>query len=329
MTRSPHGRALAATLEPIVGSVYFAKEAHDAFHALGHGPTTGPAMDAWGSAHWGAVLMTDYHAYFCGRGSVLGQPPGEVIAAAFGVFNPAIVVQAADEGWGIADPAAMREARDRGAVAQLRRILGDPPPGLERVNVLLEHAGSRLQLAGRPMYAGVVARGLPDEPMLRMWRLAERLREFRGDAFVHAFVHHGFDGCEIQVLTERLAGFPPKTYSATRGWTDEELEAAADRLSARGLLEDGALTEAGRRAREEVEKTVDGYCRPIEEALGAEGLVELVRLMQPWADTVRTCAGYYPSSPQEQVLHPSVNEWAVANGLHPFGHPVGVEAGPA
>ena len=320
MTRSPQGRALATTLEPIVGSVYFSPEAHAAFHALGHGPTTGQAADEWGSAHWGAVAMTDYHAYFCGRGALLGQAPGEVIASAFGVFNPAIVVPAAEAGWQIADPAAMWDARDRGAAAQLRRILGDEPAGIARANELLERAGSRLQLAGRPMYAGVVARGMPDEPVLRMWRLAERLREFRGDAFVHTFVHHGFDGCEIQVLTERLAGFPPKTYSASRGWSDEELDAAAARLAARGLLDiDGRATAAGAAAREEVEETVDRYCRAIEEAVPAPELVELIGLLQPWGDAVRAADGYYPSSPQQQVLHPSVDEWMTANGLHAFG----------
>ena len=319
MSRSPQGRALAAAIEPIAGSVYFAEEAHDAFHALGHGPTTGRADDEWGRSHWGTVLMTDYHAYFCGRGALLGRPPGEVIAAAFGVFNPAIVVAAAAEGWTIAEPEAMWDARDRGTAAQLRRILGDTPAGIDRANDLLERAGSRLQLAGRPMYAGVVARGLPDDPVLRLWRLAERLREFRGDAFVHAFVHHEFDGCEIQVLTERLAGFPPKSYSAGRGWTDAELDGADDRLTARGLLDAGGPTAAGRAAREEVEETVDRYCRPIEESLGEVAVVELVGLLQPWGDALRAGGGYYPSSPQQQVSHPSVDEWLIANGLHPFG----------
>ena len=242
-----------------------------------------------------------------------------MIASAFGVFNPAIVVAAASQGWTIAPPDAMWDALDQGTGAHLRRILGDPPAGIDRANELLERADSRLQLAGRPMYAGVVARGLPSDPVLRMWRLAERVREFRGDAFVHAFVHHGFDGCEIQVLTERLAGFPPKSYSATRGWTEAELDGADDRLTARGLLDAGGPTAAGRAAREEVEETVDRYCRPIEDSLGDAAIIELVRLMQPWGDAVRATQGYYPSSPQQQVLHPSVDEWLIANGLHTLG----------
>lgn len=206
-----------------------------------------------------------------------------------------------------------------GIVALLRRILGDAPAGIDRASVLLERAGSRLQLAGRPMYAGVMARGLPDDPVLRMWRLAERIREFRGDAFVHAFVHHEFDGCEIQVLTERLAGFPPKSYSATRGWTDTELDSADGRLTARGLLDADGPTAAGRAAREEVEETVDRYCRPIEDSLGHMAVVELVGLLQPWGDALRASGAYYPSSPQQQVLHPSVDDWLIGNGLHPLG----------
>ncbi len=324
MTVDAACRALSAALEPAVGSVYFAKEAHDAFAALGHGPTTGQMTGGWDKEHWGSVLMTDYFAYFCGRGSILGgQVPGEVIASAFGVFSPAAVKTATEAGWPIADAAAMRAARDRGAVAQLKRILGDRPEGLDRANALLELAGSRLRVEGRPMYAGVLAQGLPDEPVLRMWRLAERLREFRGDAFVHAFVHHGFDGCEIQVLTERLAGFPPHTYSVTRGWSAGELDAAAERLAGRGLLTAyGGPTDAGFAAREEVEETVDRYCRSMVDALGGDDggdLPELVGIFQAWNAKLRAEHGYYPSSPQEQVLHPAVNAWMVEHGLPPFG----------
>ncbi len=113
----------------------------------------------------------------------------------------------------------------------------------------------------------------------------------QGKLDVHAFVHHEFDGCEIQVLTERLAGFPPKSYSATRSWTDTELDGADGRLTARGLLEAGGPTAAGR---------------------------GLVGLLQPWGDALRAGGGYYPTSPQQQVLHSSVDEWLITNGPHPL-----------
>lgn len=71
-------------------------------------------------------------------------------------------------------------------------------------------------------------------------------------------------------------------------------------------------------AREAVEETVDAYCWPIEGALGGD-LPELVGALQKWGDALRANDGYYPSSPQEQVLHPDVQEWMRQHGLHPFG----------
>ena len=39
---SARSRVLAVALEPVVGSVYFAPEAHEAYAALGFGPSPGP-----------------------------------------------------------------------------------------------------------------------------------------------------------------------------------------------------------------------------------------------------------------------------------------------
>lgn len=76
MTRSAAGRALAAVVEPIVGSVYFSPEAHPAFVHLGHGPCTGQMPPGgWDRAHWGDVLITDFLAYFCGRGRSWARCP--------------------------------------------------------------------------------------------------------------------------------------------------------------------------------------------------------------------------------------------------------------
>jgi hypothetical protein len=141
---------LAAALEPLVGSVYFSPEAHEAFAELSFAPSPGPVTDEWGSRHWGSVMMTDMYSYFSSRGAMLGQVPGEVIAAAFGVFKPSLVIDAVEVGSKIADSATIWEARDRGATAQLVRVLGEHPEGLERATELLAKAGEGLSLAGRP-----------------------------------------------------------------------------------------------------------------------------------------------------------------------------------
>lgn len=315
---SAGGRALAAVIEPMVASVYFAKEAHEAFEALGFQPSPGQPPEGWPKEHWGTVLLPDFNAYLSSRASLLGHAPGEVVAAAFGVFSPALIVPGVIAGYEIADPATIRATRDRAAADQLRRILGDDPDGLERVNELLAQAGSRLAIAGKPIYAGVVALGLPDDPLLRMFRLAERLREYRGDSFVAAFTTSGFDGAEIQMLTERLAGDPPRSYCRTRGWTEEELDGTEARLTERGLLQGERATPAGADAREAVEQLVDRMCAPIEEALGAD-LAELVGSLQRYADEVRANDGYYWSGPPEEIVHPAVHDWFDANGLRRLG----------
>jgi hypothetical protein len=311
-------RALATALEPVVGSVYFAPEAHRAYEALGFAASPGSIADGgWGEAHWGRVMMHDGVTYFASRGGLLGQVHGQVVAAAFGVFNPAAVVPAVAAAWQIASAADVVAARSAGAVAQLTRILGADPEGLPTAIALLGRAVAPLSLAGRPMFAGVTAQRPPDEPIGRMWHLGDQLREYRGDAHVAAFAASGFDGCQFQVLTERCAGMPPRTYTLTRAWDADQLDDAEHRLTSLGLLDGGTVTEAGRAAREAVEVETDVQCLPMIEALGAD-VVELVGILQPWGDAIRAADGYYPSSPQLATLHPAVDEWMRANGLAPF-----------
>jgi hypothetical protein len=282
-------RRLAAALEPVAGQVYFSPECHAAYEALGFGPSRGRA---------GAVALPDGPAYFCSRGSVLGQVPGEVAAAAFGVFNPAAVVPAVTHGWSLTDAPTIESARTAGAVAQLVRLLGPEPDGLARATELLRAAGEELRPEGRPLYAGMLAQGLPDDPLGAMWRLADRLREYRGDAHIAAWTSAGFDAAEIGLVTEWYWGLPSRSYVRTRAWTDADLDEAEERLVQRGLVRDGNLTEAGRERREEVEVHTDSQCRPIVDSLGGR-LDELIGILRPWGDFIRAGGGYLPAGPHD------------------------------
>jgi hypothetical protein len=314
-------RALAAALEPVIGSVYFSPECHAAYAALGFGPSPGPVTgDEWAESHWGHVAMPDGVAYFASRGSLLGRVRGEVVAAAFGVFNPDVVAPAVDMAWHVADPDDIGTARTEGAVAQLVRILGPSPAGVDEAADLLADAVAPLAPAGRPMFAGASAQPVPTDPVGRMWQLGDRLREHRGDAHVNAFSSAGFDGCRFQVLTERCAGMPPRTYSAGRGWTAAQLDTAERRLEADGLLDGPAVTAAGRAAREAVEVATDEQCRPSLDALG-DDVVTLIAILLPWGEAIRAADGYYPTSPQLATMSPAVDAWMAAKGLPPFVHP--------
>ncbi|MGI8662486.1 MAG: SCO6745 family protein [Acidimicrobiales bacterium] len=286
---STRARAFGGAIEPVTAQVYFAPECHAAYEALGFNAS--PATIR-------GVAMPDGPAYFCSRGSVLGQVPGEVVAATFAVFNPAVVVPSVAFGWTLTDAATICAARADGAVAQLTRILGDAPEGAARAAELLERAGSDLRPEGRPLYAAMTSLPEPASLLGQVWRRGDRLREFRGDAHTAAWTAAGFDAVEIGLLTELLWGLPLRTYVRTRAWSDAELDEAEARLVDRGLLTDAAFTDEGRRQRDEIERATDRQCRPIIEALG-DDLDELLDILLPWGAAVRDAGGYPAAGPHD------------------------------
>jgi hypothetical protein len=280
-------RLLARLIEPLTGQVYFAPECHERYQALGFNGS--PFSTSEG------VALPDGPAYFTSRGSALGQAPGELVAAAFGVFNAEAVVPAVTFGWTLTDAATIAAARLAGAVAQLERILGPSPDGIDRANELLATAVAPLEPWGRALFAGTLAQGLPGTPVGDLFRLGDQLREFRGDSHIAAWVSAGHDATEIGLLTELYWGMPTRTYVRTRAWTDAQLDAAEERLASSGYLKDGQLTEAGREHREAIELATDAQMAPAIDAIGSD-LVELESLLKPWALAVMEKAGY-PQSP--------------------------------
>lgn len=288
-SRSATARRLASALEPVIGQVYFSPECHQRYVELGFDPSPADA---------GGVALPDGPAYFTSRGSVMGQVPGEVVAAAFAVFNPAVVVPAVTLGWTRTDAATICAARTDGAVAQLVRLLGERPDGVERAAELLSRATDPLRPEGRPLFAGIRSLGVPDDPLAAVWRLGDLLREYRGDCHTAAWISAGFDATEIGLMTELYWGLPMRSYSRTRAWSDEDFDAATERLRSRGLVEDEGLTSAGRAAREAVEIATDAQLAPALDALGDE-VDELCAIMEPWGATVRAGKGYLPSGPHD------------------------------
>ena len=286
---SPIARRLGSVLEPVVGQVYFSPECHANYVGLGFDPSPGFA---------GGVALPDGPAYFTSRGSVMGQVAGDVIAAAFAVFNPAVVVPLVDLGWQRTDASTICEARTDGAVAQLRRILGDDPAGVDRAVELLHDATEPLRPEGRPLYAGVRSLGVPDEPLAAVWRLGDQLREYRGDSHTMAWGSAGFDATEIGLLTELYWGLSMRTYARTRAWSEADFDAAADRLRARGLIDGDGFTTTGRDAREAIEVTTDEQMRPALDALG-DDVEQLCSILEPWGAAIRAGGGYLSNGPHD------------------------------
>ena len=282
---SVKARRLRNAVEPLAAGVYFAPEAHEAYAALGFSPSR---------AENDGVQMPDGVAYFASRGACLGQVHGEVIAAAFGVFNPEVVVPMVDQAWTITDAKSILQARLDGARGSLSRMLGDPPKGAERATELLKRGADAARGEGRHLFSGLRSLGFPGDPVGDLWRAADLVREHRGDSHIAAWISQGFDATEISLITEPYIGLPMRTYSRSRAWSDAQFDAAVERMTARGLFKDGEVTQAGLDAREAVEVTTDRQEQSIIDAVG-DDFDELCELLEPWADAIREQKGY-PSS---------------------------------
>ena len=282
-------RTLAAHLEPCIGQVYFAPECHAGYEALGFTGSRG-AVDG--------VALPDPVAYFTSRGSLLGQVAPHVVAAAFAVFNPVIVAPCVEAGWNLTDAPTIFATRRAGAVGQLTRVLGSHPEGIERAADLLDRAVAPLEVAGRPLFAGLCSQwDDPADPLTRFFHRGDQLREYRGDSHTAAWTSAGLDAVEIGLLTELFLGLPLRSYIRSRAWSDAELDDALARLEARGWVEGDAFTAAGRDAREAVERNTDLQLRAAIDALG-DDVDDLIALLQPWGDAMRAAGGYLRSAAQ-------------------------------
>ena len=283
-------RRLAGALEPVIGQVYFSPECHGRYVELGFAPSPAEAN---------GVALPDGPAYFTSRGSVMGQVRGEVVAAAFGVFDPRVVVPAVDRGWSLTNAAAICDARDAGSLEQMERVLGADPDGRARVEELLVRATADVRIGGRPLAAGVSGLPDPDHPLGTIWRRGDLLREFRGDSHTAAWIDAGLDAVQIGLLTERYWGLPSRSYARTRGWSDADFDRALAELQERGAVDrDGGFTQQGRALREEIERRTDEQMAPVLASLG-DDLDELVQLLEPWGSKIREARGYLPSGPHD------------------------------
>jgi hypothetical protein len=118
----------------------------------------------------------------------------------------------------------------------------------------------------------------------------------RGDGHLAALMSAGLDGLEALVThTATGKGTNPKWVRATRGWSREEWDAAAERLRGRGLLAaSGDLTDQGVALRRDIEHETDRLDRAPYEHLGPEGVARLTELGGVFAHAA-LLAGAFPA----------------------------------
>lgn len=248
----------------------------------------------------GALGVTDAPAVnFAVRAAALGPVGAGAVTAAFYNYKHDLVAQYVPAVWQQVTPEQALAARLRAVDTTLRRLLGEEAVASAEMAEAAElalRAAEGCSRSARPLYSAQADLPVPDAPHLAFWHAATLLREHRGDGHLAALMTADLDGLEALVThTATGKGLAPKWVFSTRGWTQEEWDAAVARLRARGLTDaTGQLTEEGAALREGIERETDRLDAAPYAHLGAEGVARLTELGASFARTALG-AGAFPA----------------------------------
>jgi hypothetical protein len=259
-------RRMFELVEPIGAIPYSADEPNETMFALG---------------------FTNYwDTYFAGRAAPLGITPPEVVDALFYNFAPGEVARHIPKVWGTTTPEAALDARQRGCVNALRRILADriDTPAFARAAELLLKAATSAPFGGRPMYAALRALPIPDGVVARLFHAATLLREHRGDGHIAALMVEGVGGLEAHVLLALDMDMPAEQFGRIHHLPAAQIAAVIEGMRKRGLIgDDGWLSQQGHAVKQRVEALTDDLAATPYESLEPEELDELTGILEPLA----------------------------------------------
>jgi len=223
--------------EPVHAVTYFAPEARTALDGLG--------------------FRGFWMGYFAARSAPFGVVPTAVVTATFYNFAPERVAKALPAAWDVASPTDALRARQKSAVAALRRY-GVTDDDAVAAAELTEKAARSAPLDGRALFAANAALDWPDEPVARLWHAVTLLREQRGDGHVAVLSTLGVSGRECNLLHAAAGRVPKEMIIRGRDYDAEQWDHYRELLARRGLLDGhGALTDSGRDLKQHIEDTTD------------------------------------------------------------------------
>ncbi|MEU4681043.1 hypothetical protein [Micromonospora sp. NPDC023737] len=235
------------------------------------------------AAYEAAGLRGYWRGYFAGRAAPLGATAAAPVIAAFYTFAPPMVSRALPAVWRLATPQEALRARLTGAVQALAEFTYElPETHLVEAADLLEEAAGEVEPGGRVLGAANAALPAGEYPLARLWQAATTLREHRGDGHIAALVAADLD--PVETLAWRVAVDMPAQNLLGRGWTEEQWQAARERLTERGwLTPEGQPTERGHAAFRAVEDATDAAAARPWRVLGADRVERLCELLHPIA----------------------------------------------
>lgn len=228
-------------------------------------------------ADLGLDFMT---GYVMGRAALLGEPAPGVVTAAFAVFEPKMVQGAYELARSQCRRDELWATRTTSTVASLTEVLAGAD--VSAAAAAMQSAVNSAPMAGRPLFAGLVGQDWPVGPVGRLWRACELAREHRGDSHVAVCVTNGLDPIEMNILTELWVGMPLGSYTASRGWTPEDIATTTAGMQAKGWLVGELLSEAGLALRTAIEEATDELEQAVVDSLG-ESFDAIVSDLEQWS----------------------------------------------
>ncbi|MGH9917763.1 MAG: SCO6745 family protein, partial [Nitrososphaerales archaeon] len=222
-------------------------------------------------------LRGGWMSYFGCRAAPLGAVAPAVVCAVFYNFHPRMVHRAIPDAWTLASPAQLLDARLEAMDEALCRLLGDVDSiQMRRAADLARGAVESVDYSGRPLGAANAGLPAPSAAHLSLWQSLATLREYRGDGHVASLVGATVSPCAALVLHSATGRSDPDALRTNRGWTEDEWAIAVEGLQTRGWVDSsGAVTQAGRAARDELEDTTDRLAALIVAGIGIESAGEL------------------------------------------------------
>ena len=265
-------RRLRDAIEPLAMHSVWSRRTNERLHDLG--------LDFLGGYVWG-------------RAAALGEPDAGVVVSSFAVFEPGMLTATYDQARATCPRDVLLATRTEATIESLHATLGgtDVAPIADR----LAAAVSAADAAGRPLFAGLARQTWPDDPVGRLWRACELAREHRGDSHVAACIADGWGPIAMNVLTELWVGMPLGSYSATRGWSAEQIAETTAALRAAGLLDGDLLSDAGRARRDALEATTDAMEHSIIDALGTDADAVTAQLDE-WSQRCVSAGSFPPDA---------------------------------
>jgi hypothetical protein len=258
-------RALRDAIEPLACLSIWSPEAAEGYARLG---------------------LDDYFAaYVRERTAPLGTPPTPVAVMALGVFAPELIGPQYEAGVAAVPLADLVRVRIDAPGATLRRLLGDVDAEASPMVRALRRGIDAADRTARPLFTGLTTEPWPADPLAALVHACHVLREHRGDSHLAVCAADGLDPVQMNVLTELWCGYPLGSYTASRGWSPQQVEAAAAGLRARGLLVGDQLSDIGLSHRADLEGRTDAMQQTVVDAIGDE-LPAITKQLDDWSDAL-------------------------------------------